>query len=838
MAFGIRVGLLGVLLGVSTLCAACGDDANSAAASDSEAGSAAAEGGAAPEGGAGGSDATPQGGEDAGPPARTELLGRLQKLGAQTDLPSAPLDQEGNPLPDGYHPLRKPFATLRPRQEIYFAGPQFNNQREGLLNDGFDHNAPGSSFDANAPFQELLPKPVQPAWLDYAYRAAIAADVNGDGIQEFVAIYYDEAAKQLKGKVIWGPDQQHKRAHEDDAISLASIDTGPSYANDWFQYSVTAANVDDDPADELFVGCGDLFVFDDYAHGMQELNRKPLGSERVTVCHGDFDANVADPTDEVMVMWKGAKDNAAHYQVYDGADSTITKDRILRPTFNDPARSEHAFHSGFCVAASVDRDPAQEVAIIADDDQDWRVFLMDDANTAFRTFDSFRNSLLYTPNLALAAADIDGDGIDELVAGKQIFDGLENLPPSSSTETLQNGDQLEKPTDVTNTPHGLENAYQVRRGRVAPDFGYPANENAEQFVALDSHSGQLVYSARNPTKNNELAWISLGSIERHVKGDVLAVGNVDFDSPVVRYTGKHEVLYSNPELLVGLAAPPFYAATNQDDSSSTSFGRGDATSVEKETSLGFSVGFSFGYESSDPFGIASSSFKVAVSQAFDAVASEATSVSESVTYTGGPEDSVVFTVVPFDVYYYDVVSPVDPSGTQTPLSVNLPRKPQTLIATSEYFDRFVDEARKSAPLFQTHRVGEPFSYSSVAERDDLCRTGCFESSEAYAIGQGKGSTTVEISESEDKGRGASYSYDVSVESEASVGGVSFGTSVGFSYGYAVNTTISKNMVFVGQIGSLADLTSENSYSVGIFAHQQLHATSNKPILMVDYWVER
>ena len=36
---------------------------------------------------------------------------------------------------------------------------------------------------------------------------------------------------------------------------------------------------------------------------------------------------------------------------------------------------------------------------------------------------------------------------------------------------------------------------------------------------------------------------------------MLAVGNVDDDSAIVKYTGERELLYSEPELLVALAAP-------------------------------------------------------------------------------------------------------------------------------------------------------------------------------------------------------------------------------------------------------------------------------------------
>ncbi len=604
--------------------------------------------------------------------------------------------------------------------------------------------------------------------------------------------------------------------------------------DDYFQFSVTAANVDDDPADELFVGFGDLWVFDDLENDWAELRHEELGSSIVSMCKGDFDGALADSHDEVMVMWNPKE--VLHYQVYDGVEPSFAGGgRVLRPTLNDRQRSEVELRQGFCVAADIDRDAAQEVAILGGDAVTWQLMIMDDANTNYRTFDSFRSSF-GDRDVMLAAADIDGDGFDELIAEWWLFDGLENLK-SSADDTEVTNEELEAPKGVTRTAHQLETAYQMRSGRVAPDYGYPPIANVEQFVAIDG-SGRLVYYARNPTKNNEFAWVELRAPDNgNRSGDVLAIGNVDIDSPVVRYTGDHEVLYSNPELLVALAAAPFYADTNQAESSSTSFGRGSAQSVDEESSVGFSVGFSFGYESEDPFGIAKSSFSVSVNAAFDSLAQSGSTVSEFVTYSGGPEDSVVFTVVPFDVYYYEVVSAPDPAEIGNTLSINLPRTPQTLLASSAYFDQFVDDSRKSAPLFATHRVGDPRSYSDIGQRDVLCGGQCFKASKAITIGQGSGSTSVEISKADRKGSGASYTLSTEIASEASLGGVSVGASVGFSYGYSMTTTTEESTVFTGQLGSLEDLTPEKSYSAGIFAHQHLHPTSSKPVLIVDYWVE-
>jgi hypothetical protein len=816
------------------LFAACGSDSDGSPAplaGASEGGSeldGAASDGGKPDGGAAaerggkpsdGGDASASGAPgSAGGESQLGLLERLENLGAKTDLESDPLDNDDNPVPSGYHPLKRPFAVIEPHQEIYFSGPLLGAQREGMLNDGFSGG-----------FGPLLNAQFTP-WLTANYRAAVAGDFDGDGIQEFVSVYYDAPSKKLMAKMIWGP-RGNDIAYDEEPFVLVDVATPSNMPDDYFQHAVAAGNVDDDPADELWVGFRNLYVFDDLDHQMAELHRESYDTPYVAVTKGDFDAALADPQDEFFVMYTAFPENVQHYQVFDGlAPQFELGGRILRPTLTNADKSEIGFHQGFAVAGELDGDdPQQEIAILSGDDYRWRLMIMDDAHVNYRTFDSMIIDMT-GDNVMLAAADIDGDGVDEVACDRWIFDNLESLPQSGD-RTQQ--DDIYQSTLIPRISTGIF-TYQMRGANVTPDYGVPPRRT-RQFVTLE-WGGRLLYSARNPTSGNQLAWVSLGNVSQQRGGDVLAVGNVDDDSAVVKFTGEHELLYSEPELLVAMAAPPFYAGSNQPANTYTSFGKGTADSVEHESSVGFSVGFSLGYESSDPLGVSKSSFKVSVNQEFDSLAKSKSTLSEWVTYTTGAEDSVVFSVVPFDVYYYEVVSAPDPGQVGKTLSINLPRAPQTLLASSEYFDQFVDETRKSAPLFATHVVGDPLSYADVDGRDALCRGDCFKSKGTISVGQGTGWTQIDISKADAKGVGTSYKLTTEVASEASLFGVSVGASVGFSYGYGLELTTEETTIFTGRLGSLKDLTPETGYNVGLFAHRQAHPASIKPILVVDYWV--
>jgi hypothetical protein len=845
MGRSLRFGWVTCLLFAGSIAAACGDDSDdgkssgdgsageagssgassggtggkggSSGASSGRGGSGPADGGDGAMGGAGGEDG------GAGGSAGLGLKERLDNLGAKTDLPPTPKDPDGDPVPRGYHPLKKRFATIDPHQEIFFSGPSLNMQREGLLNDGFTGG-----------FGPLLNAQFTP-WINATHRTAVAGDVNGDGVQEFVAVYYEPSSRNLMAKVIWGP-RGGAAAHDDEPFVLANVPTPTTVWEDWFQHAVAVGNVDGDPAEELWVAYSDLFVFDDLNHDFGPLHREPYGSTYVSVTRGDFDAALADPHDEMFVMYTVFPANEQRYQVFDGLEKSFEAGgRVLRPVLTNPPRWEIALRQGFAVAGEFDGDdPQQEIAFVSGDAYAWRLMLMDDALANYRTFDSMMFDL-NGDNVMLAAADIDADGVDEVACDRWIFDELEDLPASNDRTEVPD---ITQPNTLRRIDTGIF-AYQVRgAASVTPDYGVPERRTARQFVALDWGNQRLVHSARNPVDGNRLAWVSLGSFSQARYGDVLAVGNVDDDSAVVEFTGDHELLYPEPELLVAMAPPPFYEGSNQLANTYTSFGKGTATGVERESSVGFSVGFSIGYSSEDPFGISESEFKISVNQEFDSFAKSKATQSEWITYTTGPEDTVLFSVVPFDVYYYQVVSSPNAREVGTTLSVNVPREIQTMLATSEYFDRFVDDARKSAPLFTTHVVGDPWSYPDVDRRNELCAGDCFRSRAAITVGQGNGWTQVDISQAESEGRGTSYKLSTEVTSEASLFGVSFGTSVGFSYGYGIEVSTEETTIFTGRIGSLDDLTPETTYSAGLFAHRQAHPTSIKPILVVDYWVPR
>ena len=78
---------------------------------------------------------------------------------------------------------------------------------------------------------------------------------------------------------------------------------------------------------------------------------------------------------------------------------------------------------------------------------------------------------------------------------------------------------------------------------------------------------------------------------------------------------------------------------------------------------------------------------------------------------------------------------------------------------------------------------------------------------------------------------------VDFEADATLGGFTFGTSVGFHWGYTYTVDASKSYSFSGQVGDLPDAT--RGYDFGFMAHRGTFPGLATPydVFLVDYWVE-
>jgi hypothetical protein len=299
-----------------------------------------------------------------------------------------------------------------------------------------------------------------------------------------------------------------------------------------------------------------------------------------------------------------------------------------------------------------------------------------------------------------------------------------------------------------------------------------------------------------------------------------------------------------------LAAAPFYTGKN-DGNSQTSISFGSGTGVDNQSTIGLRTSTSIGYMSPDFFGEASFSWSLTVGYALDAISDSSVEVSQTETWTAGAEDAVVFQVIPFDVYYYTIMSSPNAAEVGQPITLNVPRTIATYKVPVALYNASVLDGPIIGADILTHTVGDPSTYpkanscgadsvgGSFGKLPYLVngQAWCYASQTALPVGVGTGSVGFAIEYETSSAKGVSQDISVDFATMADLGGITFGQSIGFHYGYTYTVDASNSYSFSGQVGDLPDAT--HSYRFGFMVHKGMLAgtATTYPAFLVDYWVE-
>jgi hypothetical protein len=222
----------------------------------------------------------------------------------------------------------------------------------------------------------------------------------------------------------------------------------------------------------------------------------------------------------------------------------------------------------------------------------------------------------------------------------------------------------------------------------------------------------------------QIYYYDSGQYKRFIKnfgnGSMYETGclpNVDDDSFILRDTGGREMLFSDPHVIAVLASPPYYEGLNEDGDGGTSFGYNKSKGESSGNSFGFSIGASIGTEFKIPIIEVGTEVEATLKASFAWAQSNSIEISESWGWNNPiAQDLVVFTAIPFDVYYYEVVS--SPPGEEARpgdiLTVNVPRKPYPYHMPLPSYNARVPEEHR---IRVNHTLGDPASYYTRAERD-------------------------------------------------------------------------------------------------------------------------
>lgn len=204
----------------------------------------------------------------------------------------------------------------------------------------------------------------------------------------------------------------------------------------------------------------------------------------------------------------------------------------------------------------------------------------------------------------------------------------------------------------------------------------------------------------------------------------------------------------------------------------------------------------------------------------------------SIAYSSGKdEDKVVFTAVPFDVYYYKVIdSGGDPDVKEDgTLTISVPRKPQTLAVPRDYYNTNNGDFPDVDETIFHHTIGNVKSYPRSPDQSGVW-------SDEVSVGIGTGSTEAMIEITTGEGTGVNFDYTVEISSEVGTGGVVVGASAAFSYGYSFEVTNTRSTFYKGVVDDIPSGYSlaEYGYSWGLCAYPA-SLGANK-FTVVNYWV--
>jgi hypothetical protein len=778
------------------------------------------------------------------PPAdRAEHLAMLRSLGVNTDpdLPVAPNGQSYNPQTSSegravtgqavsLGPVGKIFS--RPKREIFVAGySTINDKNHALYEDFSDLSslkvigqdskndtgwADGSSENVRLP------------------RKSVAADLDGDGIDEVVIV----TMVGKTDKILVNKGEYKNGAF---TVTQAREFNAPGSVNGVFAddrllayWTLIAADLNGDNKKECIFtfpkqegeGKGRAYIYIlDNDLDVRELDITPyLGDHLATdawhpmITAADYDQ---DGKDEIcLILGAGSSRFTAPYVILDDKDAGY---RELGKGY--VTNSTNGISQGNVVAADFTGDGLPDTVFYGDiNSRDGNVSILLkttlDAgfNPVFTVVDSVnttRPNRDYCHIPRLAAGDVDGDGSTELY-----FDNLLWRYNGSQFEELDGG-------------HLFNLEYWDRYDVVIGDI---TGDRKDDVVRFAGHG------------NLEIFYYDSGAykmVRKNISGksyyETGCLPNVDDDSFILRDTGQRELLFTDPQVIAVLASPPYYEGINEDGDGGTSFGYSKGSGEGSSDTFGFSVGVSVGTQWSAPFGIASAEFELSVTSSFSWAQSESVEISESWGWNDPiAQDLVVFTAIPFDVYYYEVLK--SPPGEEAQpgdmMTINVPRKPQPYhMSLPDYNARVTEEHRVTV----NHTLGVPGSYFTPEGRDQqknaASSRGLFSTNTQMSAGSGGGSTTINIEKVKTTEDSFSFDLETKIESKFGVGGVTVGASAGFNYGYGTTSSVSEGTYIEGTVPAIptADYTLARDFMWGLMAYPKIEPYQK--YIFVTYWTK-
>lgn len=771
-----------------------------------------------------------------GPPAPPETVeDSLDRLGVditETDR----VDVEGSPLPEDFAPLG--------------SAPRLNITHEWMVSGATldAHGGPMSLLETEAGGETLLTGGDVPWGNAGRVRDVVAGDVDGDGLEETIAVYRDAA------DITWVQvmDDEEGGFELSDPLEVSRADVR--------DVAAVAGDFDGDNVDEVMVSIS--------TEGGSTGLRVVLGANGLRLdADPVFEVPVREGTNgNALILDRGNLDHDKSEElvvvVNHHSSERKTPDILV---FDDLQRDFAVMHDqGAAVLSSditasvfvadvgvgdVDDDGIDEIVVggIQGDgtggscgERTLLLFVVDDAVGRFQTLSAVERSKYYRACVAYApmrlefahvnVLELDGDRGVEIAINEFIYD---DLTQHSALTPL-----FELPDDALMIRQNR--SARFNRGSSDVVVGDVTGDGKDDLVMLSqsAHDDIVVWGMHPIDGWSEQARIPyVGRSASSPQWIDLTAVDVDVDGMALAYdAGERKLVFSEPVILAALAAAPCYESLDQHLSACrTAWGTSTSETSGIDGSISVSAGITAGF-GGEIFGTGAEVTATVTARASFSAA-KAYETTKSVAYTTGPiEDSVVFTSVPYDQWTYTVTSHPDPELVGEKVVLSIPREPVTLMVEREFYnDSVVDGSTRVFDNVFQHVVGDPTTYRTATQRDAVMGADGL-ASDPITVGQGNGDVAVgiEVSESTTYRAGAEVSYERNLRTTGAgvIGGLSIGGSVdaGLSWGSGEATRYEGR---VGQLG--AKDFADNYYTFGLFTY--VANVDGQEFEVLDYWVE-
>jgi len=783
-------------------------------------------------------------------------------------------DADGNPLPEDYSPLGS-AAPIERFCELAVIGPRLvsdgeNDVRAHVLKLIDDGN--GRAEISSELYSERV---ANLSWLDRTgnlYRTAVEIDIDGDGLDEILFVYKEEANVRLQ-----------YRALDDSVASFATLDEGVL-----FEPGSAVSDLDLIAGDFDGNGWQDALLavtIDEMVNVRFLMND---GSGRLSQATSELDipdAQVGGRTDIRLATGNIDHDDAWEFGIVSNENSTamssryVIYDDLLRDLAemdSDSVRTtvggvDYSALVGDITFGDVDGDGRDEVVIAGiqlagtniGGTQEFLMFALDDAVASFADLGSGLESDQYSGSSGIYqlgevsvvhvnALDIDGDGAHEIQMSRFVFEDWFTAGPWSKVYEIPDGalvyDRQDQHADWTPDTSAI----------AVGDINSDGNEDI--IVYNQSQGANYTDPADDPYKKGDVqVWgLSMvhgfthllridGTLEaggsQTPRSPILLTPNVDTDSIAVRYSeGTYQLVFSEPIVVAALAAAPCSESLGQDvGACRTTYGEAETSSVTEENSQTISAEVHVGVKASGTlFGYG------ATSEVLGKVKEKSTGIDGTrhsknirVEHTTGPiEDSVLFISVPYDQYTYTILSHPDETILGEEIIVSLPRRPIEILATTSFYNENTPaDAIKIDDSIFAHTPGDPSTYPTAADRASLLSRYDGFASDTIDVGQGSGDVKVRISIAEETIDGSSYDLGFSLDAKMTLGALVLGSSIGYSEGNTIKYTSGSETIYSGRVSNMSgDAFVDNAYSFGFMSYVYEHPAGPE-FEVLNYWVE-